>query len=153
MSERPAPTPEKADSSFLAYSALMLCFFGLLLGGVAIRPNREEVMMRTMPATAATVLSLRPTKSGFAADIAFTRIANGASVACRDKIFLERWDESAHVGAVVPLIPRPDSCGEAVVIGPRNTTLLAAISGMALLSSLVSGVIAARSMLRKRPAA
>jgi hypothetical protein len=61
MFERPAPTPEKADRSFLAYSALMLCFFGLLLGGVAIRSNREEVMMRTMPATAATVLSLRPT--------------------------------------------------------------------------------------------
>nr|USU34701.1 hypothetical protein NG677_24145 [Methylobacterium sp.] len=153
MSEPLAPTRERADRSFLAYSALMLCFFGLLFGGLAIRSSREEVMMRTMPATAATVLSLRPHKSDFAADIAFTRIANGASVACRDKIFLGGRDESAHVGAIVRLIPRPDSCGEAVVIGPRNTTLLAAISGMALLSSLVSGVIAAQSMLRKRPTA
>lgn len=149
MSEPLAPTRERADRSFLAYSALMFCFCGLLLGGLAIRSNREEVMMRTMPATAATVLSLRPTKSGFAADIAFTRIAHGNPVACTDKIGLDRWDERARIGAVVHLIPRPDSCGEAVVIGPSNTTLLAAVSGMALLSSLVSGVIAARSMLRK----
>nr|WP_254803849.1 hypothetical protein [Methylobacterium sp.] len=131
----------------------MLCFWGLLFGGLAIRSNREEVMMRTMPATPATVLSLRPHKSDFAADIAFTRIANGASVVCRTKTLLKRGDERAHVGAIVHLIPRPDSCGEAVFIGPRNTTLLATLSGMALLSSLVSGVIAAQSMLRKRPTA
>ena len=150
MSERPAPTRESVDPTFLAYPALVLCFFGLLLGGLAIRSHREEVMMRTMAATEATVLSLRPNRNGFTADIAFTRIAHGSPVACREKIPMERWDERAHVGAVVLLIPRPDSCGEAVVIGERNTPLLAAFCGVALLASVVSGAVAAYSVRGKR---
>ncbi len=89
---------KKEDRSFHAYSAIMLCFYGLLVGGFAIRSHREEVMMRTLPATDATVLSLRPTKNGFAAEISFTRMKQGRPIACHDQVGLDSSDRRARVG-------------------------------------------------------
>lgn len=146
------PESQEKDHSFLAYSAVMFCFCGLLFGGIAIRSYREEIMMRTLPAIEATVMSIRPTKRGFAAEVSFTRLENDRRIACRDEVGLDRADERARIGAVVRLIPRADSCSEAVVVGERNTTPLIAISVVAFLGSLVSGFMAARSMLRSRSA-
>ena len=141
----------KKDRSFHAYSAIMLCFYGLLVGGFAIRSHREEVMMRTLPATDATVLSLRPTKNGFSAEISFTRMAQSHPIACHDRVGLDGSDRRALVGAVVRVVPRTDSCAEAVVVGKRNTVAVATASGVLLIAALISGAIAAWSALRTRP--
>lgn len=142
---------KKKDHSFCAYNAIMLCFYGLLVGGFAIRSHREEVMMRTLPAAEATVLSLRPVKNGFAADISFTRVTHSTSFACRDQIGLDRSDQRARIGAIVRVVPRPDSCGEAAIVGERNPIPVAMTSGVLLLAALVSGIIAAWSARRPKP--
>lgn len=109
--------------------------------------------MRTLPATDATVLSLRPIKNGFSAETSFTRIAEGRPIACHGHISLDRSDRKAHIGAVIRVVPRIDSCGEAVVVGERNTVAVATASGLLLLAALISGIIAAWSGLRTRPSA
>jgi hypothetical protein len=144
---------KEEDRSFHAYSAIMLCFYGLLVGGFALRLHREEVMMRTLPATDATVLSLRPTKNSFAAEISLTRIAEGRPIACHDQIGLDRSGRRTHIGAVVRVVPRTDSCSEAVGVGERNTVAIAMASGVLLIATLISGIITAWSALRTRPCA
>lgn len=117
---------------------------GLLSGGWAIRSHREEVMMRTMPSVLATVSEVQEHENSTTAWIAFTRVSDGAVIACRSWILLHGEHRGLLVGSAVSVVPRSDSCGEPAIVGERDTTFLAVLSGLALLVSVVLGILAAR---------
>jgi len=140
---------EGKDLSFSLHIAVAMCAFSMLLGVLAVRAHREELMMRTTPPVPATVLTLREFKTSvFIAQIAFVRVVDGEPMACRTEIKLGRGPDS-RVGAVFDVVPRADSCGGVVFVGERHPGVLAVAGGAAFLLSIVLGTLSAWSTLRQ----
>lgn len=130
------------------FGAVVLCAWGLIIGGWAIQSYRDEIRMRTSPATEATILAIQKRKFTLYGQISFIETANGSQKQCKAETSIGTVGDDLHVGSILLVIPRSNSCGEPVIVGQRHTKLLVFSGIMVLLAASILGLLSFRSVLR-----
>lgn len=130
------------------FVAVVLCAWGLIIGGWAIQAYRDEVRMSTSPATEATVLAIQKRRFTLYGQISFVGTASGGQKQCKTETSIGTVGDNLHVGSILLVIPRSNSCGEPVIVGQRHTKVLAIFGIVVLLVASLLGLLSFRSVLR-----
>jgi hypothetical protein len=95
--------------------AVMCLVMAMLLGGISWRNYRDTLRFERGPRTDATVVSIISSGKTKRGVIEFSRQTSTGPVPCRAEVTLGIGDKAFHVGQLVTVVPRDDSCGEPAV--------------------------------------
>ncbi len=132
-------TEAQGDRSHLGFVAVVLLGLSLLAAGFALKSYRDETRIETEQGQDARILDLQRRRHTLAGTITFERTVGGRPITCRTQALLGEVGDDLHVGDTITIIPRDDSCGEPIIVGPRHPRRLALA---ALIAFLMAGFCA-----------
>lgn len=127
------PLASDGERSHLGFVCVLLVALSLCAAALAVKSQHDVTRKALRASEDALILNLQRRRYSLAGTLAFSRTVDGQRITCRTQAVIGEVGDDLHVGDTIAIIPRDDSCGEPVIVGPRHSERFAFGAALALL--------------------